>query len=142
WDVPEENLFTPRSGGLPFYAGFSILAELLGRPSMLYAIGVGPLRTELGRRLTVLAFELSAGATVRDAESLAVLKSLGVAAVEVMADPAFSLVPSSGERISALLAELDIAPGERPVGVALRPWPFGPDGWEAEVAEGLDRLLA
>src|SRR6185295_5176871 len=54
WDVPEENLFTPRSGGLPFYAGFSILAELLGRPSMLYAIGVGPLRTELGRRLTVL----------------------------------------------------------------------------------------
>ncbi|HEX9944153.1 MAG TPA: polysaccharide pyruvyl transferase CsaB [Thermoanaerobaculia bacterium] len=149
WEVPLESVFTPRSGGLPFYAGFGLLAALLGRPAMLYAVGVGPLRTEAGRRLTRIAFEVCQGATVRDPESLAVLGDLGLPMpgsplVEVVADPAFGLAPAGGESLEALLAELGIAPGERPVGVALRPWAFGPDPdlWESEVAKGLDRFLA
>jgi polysaccharide pyruvyl transferase CsaB len=148
WDVPLDAVFTPRSGGLPFYAGFSLLAAWLGRPVLLAAVGVGPLRTELGRRLTRIAFELCAGATVRDAGSLAELTGLGVAAaVEVAADPAFGLEPVGGEGLEALLASLGISsdvPGERLIGVALRPWSFGadPEIWEAEVARGLDRVLA
>lgn len=132
WDVPFENVFTPRSGGLPFYAGFCLLAALLDRPAMLYAVGVGPLKTEESRRLTRIAFELCQGATVRDAESLALLADLSTTA-ELAADPAFSLVPT------------DLAAAEeRPVGIALRPWSFGadPEAWEAEVAKGLDRYLA
>jgi len=143
WDVPLENVFTPRSGGLPFYAGFALLARLLETPAMVYAVGAGPLRTEEGRRLTRTVFELADGATVRDAESLALLAGLGVPAVEVAADPAFGLVPETGEKLEALLADLGLAEGERPVGVALRPWSFGADPgvWEAEVAKGLDRFL-
>jgi polysaccharide pyruvyl transferase CsaB len=146
WEVPLENVFTPRSGGLPFYAGFALLAALLDTPAMLYAVGAGPLRTEEGRRLTRTVFELAEGATVRDPESLALLTSLGavpVEGIEVAADPAFGLVPEKGERLEALLAGLGLAPGERPVGVALRPWSFGADPgvWEAEVARGLDRFL-
>lgn len=140
WDVPFENVFTPRSGGLPFYAGFCLLAALLDRPAMLYAVGVGPLKTEEGRRLTRTAFDLCQGATVRDAESLALLAELPARA-EVVADPAFGLVPADSE---ALLAGLGVAAAERPVGIALRPWSFGADPaiWEAEVAKGLDRYLA
>ncbi len=142
WDVPLDTLFTPRSGGLPFYAGFSLLAAWLSRPVLICAVGVGPLRTETGRRLTRIAFELSAGATVRDPASLAELTALQAAtAAEVTADPAFALAPVDGERLEALLASLGIAPGERLIGVALRPWSFGvdPDLWEGEVARGLDR---
>lgn len=146
WDVPLETVFTPRSGGLPFYAGFVLLAALLGRPAMLYGVGVGPLRTETGRRLTRAAFGLCQGATVRDPESLALLGDLGLdlTGVEAAADPAFGLTPAGGGRLDVLLAELDLAPGERPIGVALRPWSFGadPEVWEAEVAKGLDGLLA
>lgn len=137
WDVPLDAVFTPRSGGLPFYAGFSLLAAWLGRPVLLGAVGVGPLRTELGRRLTRIAFELCAGATVRDPGSLAELAELGVAsAVEVTADPAFGLEPATEERIGERSEAL--------LGISLRPWSFGadPDLWEAEVARGLDRVLA
>jgi polysaccharide pyruvyl transferase CsaB len=146
WEVPLQNVFTPRSGGLPFYAGFALLAAWQETPAMVYAVGAGPLRTEEGRRLTRTVFELADGATVRDPESLALLADLGAApveGVEVTADPAFGLVPEEGERLEALLADLGLAPGERPVGVALRPWSFGADPgvWESEVAKGLDRFL-
>ncbi|MFL6195927.1 MAG: polysaccharide pyruvyl transferase CsaB [Thermoanaerobaculia bacterium] len=141
WDVPTENVLTPRSGGLPFYAGFPILAALLGKPAMVYAVGVGPLATEEGRRLARGVFEMSAGATVRDEGSLALLAELGVKA-GLAADPAFGLAPAPDERLDALWAELGLEPGERPVGICLRPWTFHGEGWEAEVAAGLDRFLA
>jgi polysaccharide pyruvyl transferase CsaB len=154
WDVPLDAIFTPRSGGLPFYAGFSLLAAWLGRPVLLCAVGVGPLRTETGRRLTRIAFELCAGATVRDAASLAELAELGVAtAAEVTADPAFALAPAigrvSGKGVPTVETPHGVNPGGRlysgtMIGVSLRPWSFGADQeiWESEVARGLDQVLA
>jgi polysaccharide pyruvyl transferase CsaB len=145
WEVPLERIFTPRSGGLPFYAGFALLAAWLGRPAMVYAAGVGPLTSAEGRRLTRVVFDLSAAATVRDEKSLALLESLGARA-EVAADPAFGFATSVSDpkSLAPLLASLGLAPGERPVGVALRPWSFGPDPevWEGEVAAGLGTFLA
>jgi polysaccharide pyruvyl transferase CsaB len=146
WEVPLERIFTPRSGGLPFYAGFALLAAWLGRPAMVYAAGVGPLTSEAGRRLTRVVFDLCAAATVRDDGSLALLESLGAQAprAEVAADPAFGFAAPDPASLAPLLAALGLAPGERPVGVALRPWSFGPDPevWEAEAAAGLGRFLA
>jgi polysaccharide pyruvyl transferase CsaB len=146
WEVPLERIFTPRSGGLPFYAGFALLAAWLGRPAMVYAAGVGPLTSAEGRRLTRVVFDLCAAATVRDDRSLALLESLGAQAprAEVAADPAFGFAATDPATLGPLLAALGLAPGERPVGVALRPWSFGPDPevWEAEAAAGLGRFLA
>src|SRR6185369_15360957 len=51
WEVPLERIFTGRTGGLPAYVGVPVLAALYGKPCMLYAVGVGPLRTEAGRRM-------------------------------------------------------------------------------------------
>jgi polysaccharide pyruvyl transferase CsaB len=143
WEVPLDRIFTPRSGGLPFYAGFALLAAWLGRPAMVYAAGVGPLASPEGRRLTRVVFDLCAAATVRDEKSLALLESLGARA-EVAADPAFGFAIPTRESLAPLLATLGLEPGERPVGVALRPWSFGPDPevWEAEVAAGLACFLA
>ncbi|HEY0515470.1 MAG TPA: polysaccharide pyruvyl transferase CsaB [Thermoanaerobaculia bacterium] len=149
WSVPAETLLTVRQGGLLTYLSFPVLAALLGRPSMLYAAGVGPLATEEGRALTRLAFALCRRATVRDAGSLALLADLGAPVpaggpVELAADPAFLLPPVAGAELAALLAELGLEPGERLTGVALRPWDFGvePLVWEAEVRQALDLHLA
>ncbi len=149
WPVPAESFLTARQGGLLTYLAFPALAALLGRPAMLYAVGVGPLATEEGRRLTRAAFALSARATVRDPESLALLREIGIPGadgpeIELSADPAFLLPPAAGADLDALLAEIGVAAGEALTGVALRPWSFGadPDAWEEGIAKGLDLHLA
>lgn len=148
WEVDPESILTARHGGIFTYLGYPVLASLLGKPVLLYAVGVGPLPGEAGRRAARLAFELSRRATVRDEESLALLREIGLseatlAQTEVVADPAFGLVPAAPEAVAARLADLGVRPGEPLCGVALRYWDFGtvPAAWEAAVARGLDRFL-
>jgi polysaccharide pyruvyl transferase CsaB len=146
WEVDPEVFLTPRHGGIYSYLLFPVLAALLGRPAVIYAVGVGPLRTAEGRRLTRAAFELCRRATVRDDASLALLREIGVSGVpiEVTADPAFGLPPAPAGEVDSLLAELGAERGEPLLGVSLRHWEFGADpaAWEAGVARGLDRFLA
>jgi polysaccharide pyruvyl transferase CsaB len=145
WQVPAESFLTARQGGLLTYAAFPVLAALLGRPSMLYAVGVGPLATEEGRALTRAAFTLCSHATVRDPASLDLLREIGLSRpVELVADPAFLLAPVEGAALDALLAEIGVAPGEPLTGVALRPWARGadPEVWEGEIRKSLDLHLA
>ncbi|HEX6864755.1 MAG TPA: polysaccharide pyruvyl transferase family protein, partial [Thermoanaerobaculia bacterium] len=148
WASPLENFLTPAQGGLPAYLAVPTLAALLGRPFMIYGVGAGPLATDEGRRLTRIAFELCQAATVRDRESLALLRELGLpgpggAEIELAADPAFDLPPAPAEEVDRLLSKWGVAPGEPLFGVALRHWSFGPApaGWEGEVAQALDRFL-
>ncbi len=144
WEVPAETFLTPRQGGLYSYLLYPVLAALLGRPSMIYAAGVGPLTTDEGKRLTRVAFELSGPATVRDSRSLALLEEIGVTGALLAADPAFLFEPAPRAETAALLEELGIGSGEAVTGVALRHWDFGvePALWEAEIAHGLDLHLA
>ncbi|HKV06880.1 MAG TPA: polysaccharide pyruvyl transferase family protein, partial [Thermoanaerobaculia bacterium] len=149
WASPLETFLTPAQGGLPAYLAIPALAALLGRPFMIYGVGVGPLTTDEGRRLTRIAFELCQAATVRDRESLELLQELGLPGpggveIELAADPAFDLPPASAEEVNRLLSKWGVTPGEPLYGVALRHWSFGPapEGWEEEVAKALDRFLA
>ncbi|HUJ77127.1 MAG TPA: polysaccharide pyruvyl transferase family protein, partial [bacterium] len=66
WGAPSADLLTPQQAGIPFYSSFPLLSSLLEKPMMVYAAGVGPLRSEGGKELTRLAFELASTATVRD----------------------------------------------------------------------------
>jgi polysaccharide pyruvyl transferase CsaB len=145
WQVPTDSFLTARQGGLLTYLTFPVLAALLGRPSMLYAVGVGPLDTEEGRAQTRAAFALCSRATVRDPASLALLEEiLGKGpSIELAADPAFLLPAAEGPVLDALLSEIGVAPGEPLTGVALRPWALGadPDAWEEEVRKALDLHL-
>ncbi|MFP5288942.1 MAG: polysaccharide pyruvyl transferase CsaB, partial [Thermoanaerobaculia bacterium] len=148
WESSFETFLTPAQGGLLSYLAVPTLAALLGRPLAIYAVGVGPLRTEQGRRLTRVAFSLCGAATVRDPESLELLRELGLPEpsgprIELAADPAFDLVPAVGEETDRLLLEWGVGDAEPMYGVALRHWGFGAvPGWEAEVARALDLFLA
>jgi polysaccharide pyruvyl transferase CsaB len=143
WGVDAASLLTSRQAGIAQYGAPILLAKLSGKPSMLYAVGVGPLESPEARELTRGLFELADVATVRDAASRRLLGDLGcrVEGVEVVPDPAFHLPvsPAGAEAI----AFLDRLP--RPIlGVAVRPWPFAaaPGEWQTEVAAAIDAHLA
>jgi polysaccharide pyruvyl transferase CsaB len=147
WGVEETTFLTRHPFGITYYNSFPTLAVLLKKPCMLYAIGVGPLLTPLGRSFTKIAFEQADIATVRDIESKDLLISLGIEPnkVVVTADPAFSLpsmTPSDGSHL--LRRYIRSFPVPSPiVGVVVREWDFGidPDIWEREVSTALDLFI-
>jgi polysaccharide pyruvyl transferase CsaB len=89
------GLFQDRTGprSVIFYAAQIFMAKILGAKVFIYAQGLGPLRTILGRTLTQLAFRLADIITVRDNNSTALIKSWKLKG-ELTADPVWSLLPS------------------------------------------------
>lgn len=146
WGVSNESLLTSHHTGVASFSNFVLLAAVLNKPLIVYAIGVGPLNTDQGRLHTRMAFEQAQVATVRDSESLELVLSLGIPAdhVEQTADPAFRLRPVPVEQIQDRLeAEGVGANASARLGVAVRPWNVGVDqaAWTAEVAAALDQWL-
>jgi len=145
WPFNPDSVLSRRSAGLSFYATFPLLAALLDRPLVLWGVGVGPLNSEAGRRLTRLSFLQADYASVRDEESAALLTELGVPPdrFTVTADPAFDLEPVPAEVAEALLTAEGI-PRDRPLlAVALRGWNVGVDleVWTTAVAAALDEFV-
>lgn len=91
------------------------LSKLLRRKVMLYSIGVGPLKSRLGKFLIGQSVKLCDLITVRDTRSAKLLEGLGVCPekIHVVADPAFLLEPSIPHDLD-LVAMLS---GTRKVGV-------------------------
>ncbi|HWP42341.1 MAG TPA: polysaccharide pyruvyl transferase family protein, partial [Blastocatellia bacterium] len=146
WGFDPDALLTPRHSGLSFYAGFAMLAGLLGKPLMMYGIGVGPLTTGEGRSSARAAFELANAITVRDPDSLRALESFGIGAGQaiITADPAFGFTATDRDLACKMLRGMGCEMDERPlVGVALREWDVGvaPDVWERGIAAALDSFL-
>ncbi|MBZ5535418.1 MAG: polysaccharide pyruvyl transferase family protein [Acidobacteriia bacterium] len=144
WGAQSESMLTRSHGGIPFYSGFACMAALLGKPFMLYAVGVGPLFTDEGKRLTHFAFEQADVATVRDAESLDLVRSLGVQGdhVRITADPSFSL-KTNEPRAQWILKKAGLHGASPLVGVSLRCWDVtaDPENWKRQVASALDGFL-
>jgi polysaccharide pyruvyl transferase WcaK-like protein/glycosyltransferase involved in cell wall biosynthesis len=142
WGAQPAHMLTLRQGGISEYGAPVVLAHLLGKPSMLYAVGVGPLFSEDGRQLTCRIFSLADAVSVRDRASLELLEGIGcrVHRAQVGPDPAFSAPahPLSGA-MKTLLEEL---PRPR-IAVNLRYWDIDVDleAWLRAVAEGLDEVL-
>ncbi len=63
------KLFENGAPDLAHYGGFSLLANLYGKPFMVYGVGVGPLITDAGREMVKVAHSLADKITVRDVES-------------------------------------------------------------------------
>jgi len=135
WDVSLASLFSRTDATLNYYTCVA-LAALYAKPLILYAMGIGPLSTRLGRLYTQMVAEQAQVITVRDEQSKVILGELGIdaARVHVTADPAFLLTYA--------LPTLDLP---RPIlGVALRNWSIAVDAetWEPEVAAALDEFLS
>lgn len=141
WDPA--SMLTPRHGNIGYYAGFALLAAMTATPLVIYAVGVGPLHTEEGRRFTRLAFERASAATVRDQASKELLADIGVdvSVIDVTADPTWRMEPASTEVVPGMLALEDaVTEGSFTIGVVTRPW--SGSGWEAALAGALDALVA
>ena len=76
-----------------------VLARLFGVPVFFYALGVGPFRSWLGKRVIALAARCANEITVRDEASAQLLRGLGVPAerTTVVTDPAFLLADTAPE---------------------------------------------
>jgi polysaccharide pyruvyl transferase WcaK-like protein len=81
--------------------GYGVLLELLAtalaaralhKQVVLLAVGAGPIHTRRGRRLVSVIARLADVRQVRDEDSAATLRALGVERVEVAVDPTFSFL--------------------------------------------------
>lgn len=107
---------------LLYYVAVIFASRALGKPVVVYANGVGPIRSLAGRLLTRLALSLVRRVTVRDPESEKLLRRIGVRKpVRVTADPAFLLSPSPPDRCDRILRDAGIGEDARRVWLALRP---------------------
>ena len=116
---------TTSTRSILYYLAVMHTAHLLGKPVMLYANGIGPVRKGGNRRRTQKAVEKAAVVTLRDNGSAQELREMGVKRKDlyVTADPVFRLPPSSPERAAELLRGCALPEGKDFVVVSVRSWP-------------------
>ncbi|QJC53798.1 polysaccharide pyruvyl transferase CsaB [Paenibacillus albicereus] len=105
---------------IPYYAGILKLAQLLGKPTFIYAQGVGPVLNRCMDGLIRHVMTRSAYVSVRDAESAELLGRMGVPSerISVVPDPVMGLPLPKGAEATAGDAR-DRTPV---VGISLRRW--------------------
>jgi polysaccharide pyruvyl transferase CsaB len=115
-----------------YYLAVGILSILTGKPLLVFANGVGPLKSPRLREMASFFFSRAAVVTVRDIESAELVKTLvpGVD-LKVVCDPCMGLIPSKDRVQSPERGILRIA-------VIPREWP-GIDG--PGLAMGLSRFI-
>jgi polysaccharide pyruvyl transferase CsaB len=94
-----------------YYLSVIFGANALGKKTMIYGQGVGPITREANRARTARVFNKCHAITVRDSQSAALLKELGVEKeIQVTCDPvmALSYEDVDREEIKDNLAEMDI----------------------------------
>lgn len=124
---------------IPYYLGIILMGLVRGKATMFCAHGVGPIHGTLGRVLVRLIGNRVDAITVRDPESAAVLRRLGVRrpSLAITADAALSLPPGEPDRGRATLAALGAPPEAPVIGVSVRAWR---NGALPALAQALDRL--
>lgn len=79
---------------IPYYLGVMKLAQWLGKPTFVYAQGIGPVNRKLFRPLIASVFRRCDYISVRDTESAGLLREMGLRgkdAVQVVPDPVMGL---------------------------------------------------
>ena len=116
---------TTSTRSLLYYLTVIRCAHWLGKPVMLYANGIGPVRRPANRRRVKRVVEQATLITLRDHSSARELQDMGVTRTDlhVTADPVFHLSPASEARGEELLAGAGVTPGEPFVAVSVRDWP-------------------
>lgn len=118
---------------IPYYLGLLFLAQRMGKPTFVYAQGVGPVRRPAFLRMIGHVVGRCRYVSVRDEESAALLEQAGVRrdAVEVVADPVTGLAVDAragggpAKEKSAGLADGDVSAESRRspvIGVSARFW--------------------
>jgi len=124
-----------------YYLAICVLAVLCGCRVMFYAQGIGPLHTRLARLLVRFVANRVDLISVRDRDSAALLRRLGVkrTPVRVTADPVLGWSPGAAVEVPAWRAG-KLAPGRPILGISVRPWP-GDEAHLLTVAKVADRAV-
>lgn len=121
------GLFQDRTGfgSVIFYGAQIILARLCGAKVLIYAQGLGPLRRFFSNKLAHIAFDQANKITVRDPNSLALVKAWGLSG-ELTADPVWALSSTSlPDSIQEMLDRIKSIDAKRMiVGLSLRDDPL------------------
>lgn len=114
-------------GSIPYYLGIMKMARWCGKPTFVYAQGIGPVNRAAFRRPIARAFRQAAYVSVRDEESAALLRRFGVpgARIDVVPDPVMGLPMPGGEDAAGARgagAAASDADGPPVAGVSVRFW--------------------
>lgn len=125
---------------LLYYLSLIWLAKLFGKPTMLYAQGIGPINSGFLKKLTGYVLQKVDCIAVRDEESQQFLHSLGIAEekIKLTADVVFLLPETSLEDGKILIERLGIGRENPIVGVAIRTWDN--DVYFGALVDALDNL--
>ena len=126
-----------------YYLGVMQLACWLGCPVMLYAQGIGPVRSRLARAFMRHVGNRLAGATVRDEGSKRELAGLGVTRPQVVvtADPVLALAQVELASGRSVLGQTALSGSGPLIGFSLREW-RGQAHYKEVFAAAADRLAA
>lgn len=115
---------TTSTRSLIYYLSVMNLAKLMGKPVMLYANGIGPVRKAGNRSKVRRAVEGAAVVTLRDHSSAQELRAMGVNRPDlyVTADPVFRMDSASPARADELIAGAGLPQGSPFVAVSVRDW--------------------
>lgn len=106
----DKKLFNPFWNYMLATRGLVPIAKRAGKILGCYNIGAGPVTTERGRRILRDIGNLMDFITVRDTESLDLLREIGVTNknIVVTADAALSVAPAPAERVNQIMRELGL----------------------------------
>ena len=115
---------TTSTRSLVYYLSVMNLARMLGKPVMLYANGIGPVRKDANRSRVRKVVEQAAAVTLRDHSSAKELREMGVKRPDLLvtADPVFRLESADPARAKQLLAQTGLPEGRDFVAVSVRDW--------------------
>jgi polysaccharide pyruvyl transferase CsaB len=142
------------SKSIPYYLAIIKLAQWMGKPTFVYAQGIGPVNRRLFHPLIKSVFRKCAYVSVRDEQSRLLLQSMGLAKekIEVVPDPVMGLaLPEdvAAEKQEADSGNMDVLAADNAslqtepytVGISVRFWE--PSRMELDaLAEGLVKASA
>lgn len=116
------------SRSLYYYLGIIALAKWYKKKIYIYANGVGPIQGKLNQKITGKILNKVDQITLRDKDSLKVVKELGVSKppIEVTSDPVYAMKGLEGKQIENLLKKEGIVSKGDFIGVCLRRWKRSP----------------
>jgi len=128
---------------IPYYLSIIKLAQMLNVKTMIFAQGIGPIKSNYLIKKIGNVLDKIDVITVRDKESKILLENLEIENVELSADPVFFLQPGNKDRIKEILVKEEVPFNESGpwIGVAIRDWD-NRSVFVKEIALALDKLIA
>ncbi|UXZ61874.1 polysaccharide pyruvyl transferase family protein [Burkholderia multivorans] len=135
-----EALYDPTENDIAAYARIFYMARQYGVRTVIWAHGVGPLRSPAARDLTCDVFTHADHVSVRDSDSKTLLHDIGVQReILVGADPGWTFVCDRQPQVdvSDKLAPLGM---KKKLAVIVRAWEFNRN-WEGKLVDALNETL-